>query len=197
MRNNKRIEPKFFANFADWHGWLQEYHGRKKELLVGFHKSGSGKPSITWPESVDAALCFGWIDGVRRRIDDVSYSIRFTPRKPRSVWSAVNIRRVEQLLQQGRMHPAGIKAFEARTEARSRIYSFEQESVEFDSTQEDRFRANRTAWNFFRSQPPSYQRAATWWVVNAKRDETKAKRLALLIDDSAAGRTLAHLTRKP
>ena len=195
MRNNRKVEPKFFADFAAWHAWLEKYHDRKQELLVGFHKRGSGKPSITWPESVDAALCFGWIDGVRRRIDDVSYSIRFTPRKPRSIWSAVNIRRVQQLLQQGRMHPAGIKAFEARTEARSRIYSFEQESVEFDSTQEERFRTNRTAWTFFRSQPPWYQRAATWWVVNAKRDETKVKRLALLIDDSEAGRTIRHLTR--
>jgi uncharacterized protein YdeI (YjbR/CyaY-like superfamily) len=190
------MQPRFFPTPAAWRDWLEEHHGQRQELLVGFYKKGSGKPSITWPESVDAALCFGWIDGVRRRIDDGSYSIRFTPRKPLSTWSAVNIKRVEELTGQGLMRPAGIKAFEARQEERSRIYSFEQQNIEFESAQERQFRANAAAWKIFRSQAPSYQRAATWWVVSAKREETRAKRLATLMEDSEQGRTIAHLTRR-
>jgi uncharacterized protein YdeI (YjbR/CyaY-like superfamily) len=188
------MQPKFFATPAEWRDWLEKHHHTHTELLVGFHKKDSGNPSITWPESVDGALCFGWIDGVRRRIDDLSYSIRFTPRKAVSTWSAVNIRRVGELSAEGLMHPAGIKAFEARKEVRSRIYSFEQESVEFEGGQEKRFRANRAAWKFFQSQPLSYRRAATWWVINAKREETKQKRLAALIACSEGGSTLPQFT---
>jgi len=190
------MQPKFFATPAEWRDWLEKHHHTHTELLVGFHKKDSGNPSITWPESVDGALCFGWIDGVRRRIDDLSYSIRFTPRKAVSTWSAVNIRRVGELGAEGLMHPAGIKAFEARKEVRSRIYSFEQESVEFEGGQEKRFRANRAAWKFFQSQPLSYRRAATWWVINAKREETKQKRLAALIACSEGGSTLPQFTRR-
>lgn len=185
----------FFANPALFRDWLEEHHQRRTELVVGFYKKGSGKPSISWPESVDAALSFGWIDGVRRRIDDQSYSIRFTPRKARSVWSAVNIKRVEELTAQGLMRPAGLKAFEARLAERSAIYSFEQRNIAFAAAQERQFRANKAAWTFFQSQAPSYRRAATWWVVSAKREETKAKRLATLMADSSAQRTLRHLTR--
>src|SRR5258708_24510569 len=191
------MEPTFFATPSAWRAWLEKHHDQRHELLVGFYKKDSGKPSITWPESVDGALCFGWIDGVRRRIDDVSYSIRFTPRKPRSVWSAVNIKRVEELSRQGLMRPAGVKAFEARQEERSGIYSFEQQNIQFEREQERQFRDNKAAWKFFQSQPPSYRRAATWWVIGAKRDETKAKRLATLIDDSAKGRTVPQFTRRP
>jgi uncharacterized protein YdeI (YjbR/CyaY-like superfamily) len=191
------MEPKFFATPAAWRDWLQKHHDQQKELLIGFYKKDSGKPSITWPESVDMALCFGWIDGVRRRIDDVSYSIRFTPRKARSVWSAVNIKRVEELTKQGLMHPAGTKAFEARQEERSGVYAFEQRNVAFENVQDRRFRANEAAWKFFHSQPPWYQRTATWWVVSAKREETKEKRLAILIKDSEEGRTIRQLTRRP
>src|SRR5712691_862808 len=144
--------PTFFATPAAWRDWLEKHHDRRHELLVGFYKKDSGRASITWPESVDGALCFGWIDGVRRRIDDLSYSIRFTPRRPRSIWSAVNIKRVEELAQQGLMSAAGIQAFEARQEARSRIYSFEQASIQFEDEQERRFKANAAAWRFFRSQ---------------------------------------------
>ena len=187
----------FFATPAKWRDWIEKHHHERQELLVGFYKKDSGKPSITWPESVDAALCFGWIDGVRRRIDDLSYTIRFTPRKPRSIWSAVNIKRVHELASAGLMHPAGIKAFEAREPARSAVYSFEQKGVEFEAVQKRRFRANRAAWKFFASQAPWYRRAATWWVVNAKRPETRGKRLAALIEDSARGRTIPHLTRRP
>src|SRR5258708_35999652 len=133
------MTPHFFATPADFRKWLAKNHSSASELLVGFYKKDSGKPSITWPESVDQALCFGWIDGVRRRIDDVSYSIRFTPRKPRSVWSAVNIKRVEELSRQGLMRPAGVKAFEARQEERSGIYSFEQQNIQFERDQERQF----------------------------------------------------------
>jgi len=184
------MTPKFFATPAAWRAWLEKHHADQKELLVGFYKKDSGNPSITWPESVDGALCFGWIDGVRRRIDDVSYSIRFTPRKPRSTWSVVNINRVAELGRQGLMCPAGIQAFEARQEARSGIYSFEQQSVQFEKAQECRFRANAAAWKFFQSQPPSYRHLATWRVISAKREETKAKRLDRLIEDSQHGRRI-------
>ena len=189
------MAPKFFATPAAWEEWLEKHHGAARELLVGFHKKDSGTPSMTWTESVDVALCFGWIDGVRRRIDDTSYSIRFTPRKPRSIWSAVNIKRVAELTSRGLMRPAGIKAFEAREEKRSAIYSFEQADVQLSSAQEKQFRRNGPAWKFFQTQAASYRKAATWWVINAKREETRAKRLAKLINDSENGRTLAHLTR--
>jgi uncharacterized protein YdeI (YjbR/CyaY-like superfamily) len=185
------MKPKFFAAPAAWRDWLEKHHRHKKELLVGFYKKDSGKPSITWPESVDAALSFGWIDGVRRRIDDVSYSIRFTPRRPRSIWSAVNIKRVEELTQQGLMSAAGIQAFEARQESRSGIYSFEQRSIQFEDAQERRFRANAAAWKFFQSQPPSYRQVAMWRVISAKREETRNKRLDRLIEDSEHGRRIS------
>ncbi|MBV8833696.1 MAG: YdeI/OmpD-associated family protein [Acidobacteriaceae bacterium] len=191
------MKPKFFATAAAWREWLEKYHDQKEELLVGFHKRGSGQPSITWPESVDQALCFGWIDGVRRTIDENSYTIRFTPRKTQSTWSAVNIRRVEELTRQGLMHPAGSEAFERRTANRSAIYAFEQrERPEFTEEQLKRFQANRVAWNFFEAKPPWYRRTATWWVVSAKRPDTREKRLSTLIEDSEHGRTIRPLTRK-
>jgi len=189
------MEPKFFATPAAWREWLEKHHDKRQELLVGFYRKNSGHPSITWPESVDVALCFGWIDGVRRRIDSASYSIRFTPRKPRSIWSAVNINRVEELTRQALMNPAGLKAFEAREEKRSAIYAFEQKSIEFEAAQEKQFRANPAAWRFFQSQPPWYRRTATWWVISAKREETKKQRLSTLIGDSGQCRTIRRLTR--
>jgi uncharacterized protein YdeI (YjbR/CyaY-like superfamily) len=190
------MKAMFFATSADFRKWLEKHHDQHDELVVGFYKKDSGRPSMTWPESVDAALCFGWIDGVRRRTDDVSYTIRFTPRKKRSIWSAVNIKRVAELTALGLMRPTGIGAFEARSEERSAIYSFEQENIAFEAAQEKLFRAQKNAWTYFQSQAKWYQRAATWWVIGAKREETKAKRLATLIADSAAKRTLKHLTRQ-
>jgi uncharacterized protein YdeI (YjbR/CyaY-like superfamily) len=190
------VKPTFFPTPADWRAWLERNHESQTELLVGFYKKGSGRPSITWPESVDEALCFGWIDGVRTRIDDASYSIRFTPRKRASTWSSVNIGRVAELAAEGRMRPAGIAAFERRTEARSGTYSYEQrEHPKLTPEQEREFRANPAAWEFFHAQPPGYRRVATHWVVSAKREETRARRLATLIDDSVNGRRLRHLTR--
>jgi uncharacterized protein YdeI (YjbR/CyaY-like superfamily) len=189
------MQPKFFPTPQSWRQWLEKHHHRHTELLVGFYKKDSGKPSITWPESVDGALCFGWIDGVRRRIDDQSYSIRFTPRKTSSTWSVINIRRVDELMRLGLMHPAGIAAFAARQEKRSAIYSFEQESVEFNAVQARRFKANRTAWKFFQSQPQSYRTPATWWVINAKREETREARLVKLIAFSEQGEKLPQYNR--
>jgi uncharacterized protein YdeI (YjbR/CyaY-like superfamily) len=190
------VEPTFFENPADFRAWLERHHESEGELLVGFYKKGSGRASITWPQSVDEALCFGWIDGIRRGIDDESYSIRFTPRKPTSNWSSVNIARVAELTREGRMRPAGIAAFERRSEARSGIYSYEQrKTAKLDPVQQREFEANGAAWSFFQSQPPSYRRTATYWVVTAKREETRRKRLATLIEDSAAERRLRHLSR--
>ena len=189
------MEPTFFATPDEFRAWLQEHHATASELLVGFHKKGSGRPSITWPQSVDQALCFGWIDGVRRRIDDASYSIRFTPRKARSTWSAINVRRVGELTAQGLMHPAGVAAFERRSDAKTAIYSYEQrQAAELDPEQKRRFKANKPAWAWFRAQAPSYQRTATYWVISAKREETRERRLQRLISDSAAARPIPLLT---
>jgi uncharacterized protein YdeI (YjbR/CyaY-like superfamily) len=191
------MPPTFFATPAAFRKWLEKHHAEESELLVGFHKRDSGKPSITWPESVDQALCFGWIDGVRRRIDDVSYSIRFTPRKAVSNWSAINIARVAELTTLGLMAPAGLRAFEKRREDKSAIYSYENKVRTLPPADEKQFRANRKAWAFFTAQAPSYQRVAIYWVTSAKREETRVRRLATLIDDSANARRLAVVTLTP
>jgi uncharacterized protein YdeI (YjbR/CyaY-like superfamily) len=165
-------------------------------LSVGFHKKDSGKPSITWPESVDVALCYGWIDGVRNSIDEVSYRIRFTPRKPSSTWSAINVRRVEKLTRLGLMRPAGIKAFEARQGDKTGIYAYEQrKNAKLTPADEKTFRANKKAWEYFQAQPPWYRRTATYRVISAKQEETRQRRLAQLIKNSEAGRPIKELTR--
>lgn len=189
------MSPTFFATPADFRAWLEQHHADTREFFVGFYKVGSGRLSITWPQAVDEALCFGWIDGVRKRIDDASYMIRFTPRKASSTWSKVNIDRVAELTRLGLMQPAGLKAFEQRSEAKSGIYAYERLNAALDATQEQQFRANSGAWEFFQAQPAWYQRTAIWWVISAKRGETRQKRLATLIEDSAQGRTIAQLTR--
>jgi uncharacterized protein YdeI (YjbR/CyaY-like superfamily) len=190
------MEPIFFEVPAEFRAWLEEHHADEAELLVGFHKKGTGRPSLTWPESVDQALCFGWIDGVRRSLGEHSYTIRFTPRKARSTWSAVNIKRAKELIEQELMRPAGLAAFERRSDDRSRIYAYEQrKQAKLDPAAEQEFRANSKAWAFFSEQAPSYRRTATYWVISAKKEETRRKRLKTLIEDSAAGRTLRHLTR--
>jgi uncharacterized protein YdeI (YjbR/CyaY-like superfamily) len=189
------VEPTFFAKPDELRAWLERHHEDERELWVGVHKKGSGRPSITWPESVDQALCFGWIDGVRKRIDDESYVIRFTPRKATSTWSRVNLARVEELISAGLVRPAGVRAHERRTAERSGVYSFEQaDAPTLSEEQEARFRADSGAWEFFAAQPPGYRRAAVWWVVSAKREETRVRRLATLIADSGDGRRLAALT---
>lgn len=190
------MKPRFFSAPDLFRKWLAEHGLHSQQLWVGFHKRNSGKPSITWPEAVDAALCFGWIDGVRRSLGDSSYTIRFTPRKPTSTWSAVNIRRVEELTRAGLMQPAGLNAFQQRKQEKSKIYSYEQrQAARLSSAQERRFRASKKAWEFFQRQPPWYRRVATFWVVSAKKDETRESRLARLIEDSTSGRTIRPLTR--
>lgn len=187
--------PTFFSTPAEFRAWLERNHATARELLVGFYKKGSGKPSMTWPESVDQALCFGWIDGVRRSLGDDAYTIRFTPRKAGSVWSAVNTKRATELIELGLMHPAGLAAFEKRDERKTRQYSFERENVALEPAHEERFRANARAWEFFQRQPPGYRRTAAWWVLSAKREATRETRLATLIADSEAGRRIAPLRR--
>jgi uncharacterized protein YdeI (YjbR/CyaY-like superfamily) len=190
------VEPTFFATPHAWHAWLEEHHADAAEVLVGFHKRSSGIPGITWAEAVDEALCFGWIDGVRRRVDNDRYTIRFTPRTTTSTWSAVNIARVHQLTKEGRMRPAGLAAFERRSEERSAVYAYEQRKhATLDAGSERRFRANRNAWRFWEAQPPWYRRTAAWWVISAKRPDTRERRLTKLIEDSANQRTIRQLTR--
>jgi uncharacterized protein YdeI (YjbR/CyaY-like superfamily) len=182
------VKPRFFPVAVEFRAWLEEFHEVERELLVGFWKKGSGRPSMTWPESVDAALCFGWIDGIRRRIDDEAYSIRFTPRKPSSIWSAVNIRRMGELIDAGLVAPAGLRAFESRREDRSRVYSHERaEPARLEPEQQARLEADAEAWAWFAAQPPSYRRTAIHWVVSAKRPETRERRLATLVEDSRNG----------
>lgn len=184
------MKPKFFKTQSDFRSWLETHHATMQELWVGYYKKDSGKPSITWPQSVDEALCFGWIDGIRKSIDDVSYTIRFTPRKVRSVWSAVNIKRAHELAELGIMQPAGLKALEVRDENRSGIYSYEQRSPELPEPYRQQLKKNRAAWKFFEAQPPSYRKAANWWVLSAKKEDTRATRLNKLIAHSAQGQRI-------
>ena len=191
-------KPVFFASPPEWHAWLEQHHDQVQELWVGFYKRDSGKPSITWPEAVDGALCFGWIDGVRKSVDKGSYTIRFTPRKSRSTWSAINIKRIAELKKLGLMHSAGLQAFLRRTEDRSAIYAYEQRNgAKLSAEYEKLFRANKDAWAFFQAQPPWYRRTSSWWVISAKKEETRRKRLAQLIDDSAHRRPIPRLSRPP
>jgi uncharacterized protein YdeI (YjbR/CyaY-like superfamily) len=184
------MNPKFFKTPDTFRKWLAAHHANAKELWVGFYKKGSGKASITWPESVDEALCFGWIDGIRKSIDEDSYKIRFTPRKPGSVWSAVNIRNVEKLNKENRMQPAGLKAFAVRRENRSGIYSYEQRSAELVEPYLGMLKRNQAAWKFFESQPAGYRKQMNWRIVSAKQEETRLKRLYKLIEESAQQRRL-------
>ena len=197
MTEKAEIAPSFYATPAEWRAWLADHHDGAREHWVGFHKvrsSPPAPPSITWPEAVDQALCFGWIDGIRRRVDETRYMIRVTPRKPTSKWSMVNVRRVGELRAEGLMQPAGIAAFEARTETGT--YSYEQrDAAAFDPAREQRLRADAAAWEHWSAQAPWYRRTATHWVMSAKRQETRDRRLARLIEDSAAGRPVGPLAR--
>ncbi|HKV52489.1 MAG TPA: YdeI/OmpD-associated family protein [Gemmatimonadaceae bacterium] len=189
-------KPTYFASPAAWRAWLEQHHASKAELVVGFYKRGSGRPSITWPESVDQALCFGWIDGVRRSIDERRYTIRFTPRQARSTWSTVNVKRMGQLAELGLVHAAGVAAFAARDAKRSGIYAYEaRQHATFDAKAARRFKSDAAAWTFFSEQAPWYRRTAAFWVASAKRETTRASRLETLIAHSAAGRRLPALDR--
>ena len=192
-----KITPEFFATPANLRAWFKANHSRCQELWVGFYKRDSRLPSITWPESVDVALCYGWIDGIRKSLDEKSYMIRFTPRKERSKWSSVNRKRVRQLIDSGLMHPAGLKAFTERKQESADNYSYEQRNqIELDAKQEELFRANQKAWDFYQAQPNWYRKTSLWWVVSAKKEETRQRRLNQLIETSEQGRTIAPLTRK-
>jgi uncharacterized protein YdeI (YjbR/CyaY-like superfamily) len=176
---------KYFKSANDFRRWLEENRAVTQELWVGYYKKSSQRPSITWPESVDAALCFGWIDGIRKRIDDLRYTIRFTPRRRGSIWSAINIKRVQELSDKGLMKPAGVAAFNARKENKSGIYSYEQRNANLDGIYEKTLRQNKAAWDFFYTQPPWYRKAIGWWIVSAKQEATREKRLRKLIEQSA------------
>jgi uncharacterized protein YdeI (YjbR/CyaY-like superfamily) len=186
-----KAEPLFFPTPSAFRRWLVQNHERATELWVGYHRKDSGRPSITWPESVDEALCFGWIDGIRKKVDHESYKVRFTPRRAKSIWSAINIARVAVLTGENRMQSAGIAAFARREENNSRKYSFEnRESAKLSASDEREFRRDRAAWDFFQAQPPGYRRLAAWWIISAKRPETRRTRLQRLITTSHSRRRI-------
>lgn len=178
------MEPQFFENPSQFRKWLAKNHQTQTELLVGLYKVGSGKPSISWSESVDEALCFGWIDGIRKSIDDKSYTIRFTPRKPTSIWSAVNIKKIEELTKKGLMQPVGLAAFQRRKEEKSGVYIHENEAKKLSLAFEKKFKANKTAWDFFTTQAPSYQKLIIGWIMGAKQEATQLSRLEKAIAES-------------
>ena len=185
----------FFESPAELRAWLEEHHATASELWVGYYKKSTGRRALTWSQVVDEALCFGWIDGKAQGIDEHRYRQRLTPRRPNSNWSAVNVAKVAELRAQGRMTPAGEAAFAARREDKTAVYSYERRhEAAFDAEQEAAFRANATAWEWFGAQPPSYRTMATFWVVSAKRPETRARRLTTLIECSSEGRRVPPLT---
>jgi uncharacterized protein YdeI (YjbR/CyaY-like superfamily) len=188
-------DPVFFSSAKEWRDWLAEHHDGESECLVGFIRVTTGRANMTWSEAVDEAICFGWIDGVRRGVDADTYSIRFTPRKPGSNWSAINVKKVEALRGTGRMTEAGERAFAQRSEAKTAIYSYEREAAEFSADQQRAFKSNAVAWEFWQGLPAGYRKVATHWVTRAKREATCQRRLEQLIEDSAAGRRLRHLSR--
>ena len=191
------MKPTFFESASAFRAWLATHHNTTSALLVGFYKKQSGRPGITYAEALDEALCFGWIDGIRRRVDDRCYTIRFTPRQPRSVWSIVNTAHVARLMKRGLMTPAGIKAFGERDPKKSKLYSYEARSRPLGGAYVKRFRANAKAWRFFHAQPHGYQRIASWFVMSAKQDETRLRRLSALIKDSERERRLGILDSSP
>ncbi len=187
---SKATTPTFFPTAAAFRAWLKKNHKTAAELIVGYYRKDSGKPSITWQESVDEALCFGWIDGVRHSHPPDAYSNRFTPRRSGSNWSAINIKRVAELKRLKRMAPAGLAAFAKRTEAKSRVYTYEQDLINLDKAIEKRFRANKKAWDYFQGQAPYYRKLMTGWLNMAKAEETKFRRLDKLIAACESGRRM-------
>jgi uncharacterized protein YdeI (YjbR/CyaY-like superfamily) len=190
------MKPTHFITPADFRAWLTENHAQFTELFVGFHKKDSGKPSITYLEALDQALCFGWIDGVRKAVNATSYMVRFTPRKPKSYWSKVNTKRADELIKLGLMRPPGAKVFAARDQATTKRYSFERETAKLKPADTQQFKSNAKAWAFFQSQPPYYKRVCTWWIVSAKQDTTRQRRLQSLITTSAQHRRLDQFLSK-
>lgn len=184
------MTPIFFKTAAEFRRWLEKHHATATELFVAFYRKNSGKTGLTYAEAIDEALCYGWIDGVMRKIDDVSYSHRFTPRTPRSIWSRVNVGHAERLIKEGRMQPSGLKTFSARNEKRTGFYSFEQPAKVLPENFEKEFRANAAAWKFFTAQAPWYQRLMTHKMVSPKQESTRRRWLARVITESASGRRI-------
>ncbi|KAA3634198.1 MAG: bacteriocin-protection protein [Bacteroidetes bacterium] len=179
------MEPIFFKNAAEWRQWLKENHDKAEVLWLGYYKKNSGKANYTWSESVDEAICYGWIDGLRKSLDKDSYMIRFTPRRPTSFWSAVNIKKVKVLTEKGLMRPAGIKAWGKRKESKSEVYSFEQKVKGLDKAYEEQFKKHPKAWTYFSEKlAPSYKKSSIHWVMSAKREDTRQRRLKTLIESS-------------
>jgi uncharacterized protein YdeI (YjbR/CyaY-like superfamily) len=195
IKKSSEAKPIFFKGPHEYRAWLEKNHETAKELWIGFWKKSTGKPTLTWQECVDESLCFGWIDGIRKSIDADSYKQRVTPRRPTSIWSQINIRRVGELTSEGRMRPMGLAAFEKRDETKA--YSFENRTrAVLGAAEEAKLRKNKKAWAIWESSPPGYKRVASWWVMSAKREETRERRLASLIRDTAAGRKLGLLNPK-
>jgi uncharacterized protein YdeI (YjbR/CyaY-like superfamily) len=190
------LKPVFFETPAAFRQWLVRHHGSAEVLWVGYYKKGSGMPSITWPESVDQALCFGWIDGIRKSIDQARYTIRFTSRKRGSVWSSINIKRAQALIAEGFMYPAGHEAYRARKLNKSGVYSYEQRSASLPPPYDGLLKKNKIVWKFFQEQPASYRKTVSWWIISAKKEETRLKRLAKLVTYSAQGQRLPELAKK-
>ncbi len=189
------MRPRYFKNSAKFRSWLAKNHAGSSELLIGYYKRHTGKPSMTWSESVDVALCFGWIDGIRRKVDEDRYTIRFTPRRPNSVWSQVNLEKVKALKKSGRMRLAGLEVYEARNRESSQRYSFEKAGVGLDPEYERAFKQKRKAWAWFQDLAPSYRKQSIWWVMSAKKALTRKRRLAALMECSAEGRKIRPLRR--
>jgi uncharacterized protein YdeI (YjbR/CyaY-like superfamily) len=191
------MKPVYFKTPSELRRWLARNHAKAGELWVGFHRRATGRPSVTWPQVVDECLCFGWIDGLRRGVDDERYVIRLTPRKPRSRWSDVNVRRAHALIAAGRMKPAGRRAFDARDAEDDRAYSYERQNAALSPPYARRLKASPAAWRFYQAQAPWYRRSAAWWVMSAKREDTRERRLATLIADSARGMRVGPLRQRP
>ena len=190
----RKDQLRFFSSSAEFRKWLEKNHAEAAEIWIGFYRKDSAKGGITYHEALDEALCFGWIDGIRKKLDDVSFTNRFTPRKPKSIWSNVNVAHVERLTREGKMRPAGIAAFEAKSASRTGIYTFERDQPQLEPEMKRRFQDNKAAWKYFESAPPYYRRLATGWVTSAKREETRERRLAELIECSARATRLPQFT---
>ena len=190
--NKERL--RFFRTQAEFGRWLAKHHAHTNELWVGFYRKDSGKGGITYAQALDEALCYGWIDGIRKKLDDESFTTRFTPRKPNSIWSNVNIAHVARLKKEGRMQPPGLAAYSKKDSARIGVYSFEREVAELEPQMKEQFRKHAAGWKFFEAQPPYYRRIASWWVISAKREDTRARRLAQLIELSQHQQRLPQFT---
>lgn len=191
------MDSKYFKSYSEFRKWLEKNHSKVAELWVGFYKINSNLKGISYKEAVDQALCFGWIDGIKKKVDELSYTHRLTPRKSKSNWSSTNIKRVGELTKLGLMHPSGIKVFNMRDKEKIKQYSYERKMLSLDKSYEQLFKTNSNAWTFFQSQPPSYQKVAILWVMTAKKEDTRLRRLNTLIQDSANNKRIAAVTLEP